>query len=176
MIREALGVASAFVLSAQGAAAAADAPFPADSTDRAQVEAWIDQNLNVTGYLATGWSSNALFFASIGQINLDAYPVARTGVWTEVISPAAAQQAGWRSSLLQADFDCKTKRYREVSRVVYPAPNRQGAGRPTPAVAGWQTPAADTTMATTLDEVCYRAKATMDLYARPVPRAGSGPR
>ena len=131
------------------------------------VENWINQNLDVTGYVATGWSQNALFFASIGRLNLDAYPIARTRVWTEVINPTAAQQAGWRSAAVQVDFDCRTKRYRERSRVVYLLPNQKGPARPALVEAGWRKPAPDTTMATTLQEVCYRAKATIGLYAKP---------
>ena len=173
--RPAIGAALALMLSAGTAMAAADAPFPADPADRAQVETWIVQNLDVTGYSATGWSPNALFFASIGQISLDAYPVVRTAVWTEVISPAAARQAGWRSALVQVDFDCKAKRYRELSRTVYALADRKGAGLPGSAVTAWQTPDPDTTMATTQDEVCYRAKSTMDLYAARPPVPG-GPR
>ena len=175
MKRLAAGAILTLILSAGAAVAAEDPPFPADPADRAQVETWIGQNLDVTGYSATGWSPNALFFASIGQINLDAYPVTRTAVWTEVINPAAARQAGWRSALVQVDFDCKAKRYRELSRVVYAQAGRKGAGLPGSVVKAWQTPDPDTTMATTLDEVCYRAKATMDVYAARPP-VQSGPR
>jgi len=86
----------------------------------------------------------------------------------------AAAQAGWRSSTAEVEVDCVHDRYRELSRTYFADAGRRGAARPGAPASGWDAPDRDTTMGTTVEEVCYRAKAAYDIYAKPDPAAAAG--
>lgn len=153
---------AAIVLLASGApfwaaAQAPDAEFPSDVASIEEVERWIQTNLDITGFVGSGWSPNALFFLSTEQPRPNLFTGARTKVWTEVINRDAAASAGWRSAIAEIQIDCRGMRYRETSRTVYAAAGRQGEARRVPPARAWETVEPDTTMGTTLAEACSRA-------------------
>ena len=151
-------------------------PFPADTASREVVERWIDDNLDLTGYVASGWSRNALFFASIPQMKVGRYPIVRTAVWTEVIDPSAANAAHWRSSVAAVEFDCTHRRYRDLSRLNYTGSSGSGQSLPGILMQAWQAAEPGSTMGTTHDEVCYRAKLAVAAKAGIGAKAGRVPR
>ena len=84
---------------AQTAAAQQAVDFPADPSSRPGVEHWINQNLDLTGFTATGWSTNAVFFTSIRDLDLTSYPTVRTLIWVEIINREAARAMGTHRNL-----------------------------------------------------------------------------
>lgn len=156
-----------FTRSFQPCLRAAEQAFPDDPSDPGAVKRWIERTLDTTGYVATGWSPNALFLLDVERLDFEAFPVVGAAVWTEVIDPLAAIRAGWRSAAVTVEVECRSRRCRELARIVYAGPGMTGPARAGSIDPLWIRPAPRTTMATTVEAVRRRAGANRRARALP---------
>jgi|GEM_PF-2928853 hypothetical protein len=169
------GIALAVIALTSGPAlaqvTALDLPYPASSTSKPVVQAWIDRYLPKQGYVVGAWSANVVMLVSVGALQADRYPQVTTEVLSEVLRPDAANAAGWRAALQTEAFACDRDQYQVQSSLYFARGDRKGGFDEKDGGGAWLTPEPDATMDTVERTACFWGKQRHDQPAT----GGAGP-
>jgi hypothetical protein len=148
-------------------------PYPADATSEPVVQAWIDRYLPTQGYVVGAWSPHVVMLVAVNdKLKVDNYPQVVTQVFSQVLTPDAANAAGWRAAVQTEVFDCERGRYQAASSLYYARADLKGGYDRQDGDGAWITPDPGATMDTVERAACFYGRKA---YAAQHPPAAEAP-